>query len=78
MQSNDRPQGTPGDSVDDGYECGYGKPPKHTRFRAGQSGNPIGRRKGGRNLMTDVKRTLRVPVKVKESGRARKRFRFWL
>lgn len=26
------------------YEVGFGKPPKHTRFRPGQSGNPNGRR----------------------------------
>src|SRR5947209_10567851 len=25
------------------YEVGYGKPPVHTRFRKGQSGNPGGR-----------------------------------
>jgi len=31
------------------YEVGYGKPPAHTRFRKGQSGNPRGRTKGSRN-----------------------------
>ena len=72
MQSDNQPPDTPAERPGDGYEIGYGKPPKHTRFRAGQSGNPAGRRKGVRNLMTDVKRTLQVPVKVKESGRARK------
>jgi len=56
-----------------GYAVGYGKPPMHSRFRAGQSGNPAGRRKGVRNLMTDVKRTLATPVKVKEGGRTRKK-----
>jgi len=55
-----------------GYEVGYGKPPQHTQFRAGRSGNPAGRRKGVRNLATDVKRILKVPVKVKENGRSRK------
>jgi len=55
-----------------GYAVGYRKPPMHSRFRPGQSGNPAGRRKGVRNLMTDVRRTLRVPVSVKEGGRARK------
>ncbi len=30
---------------DDG-KIGYGRPPKHTRFKAGQSGNPKGRPKG--------------------------------
>jgi Family of unknown function (DUF5681) len=59
-----------GDS--NGYEVGYRKPPQHTQFRAGRSGNPAGRRKGVRNLATDVKRILKVPVKVKENGRSRK------
>jgi hypothetical protein len=28
------------------YEVGYGKPPKHSRFKKGKSGNPQGRSKG--------------------------------
>jgi hypothetical protein len=56
-----------------GYEVGYGRPPTHCRFRAGQSGNPAGRRKGVRNLQTDVMRSLRTPVKIKEGGRSRTR-----
>ena len=56
-----------------GYEVGYGRPPTHSRFRPGQSGNPAGRREGVRNLKTDVIRTLRTPVKVKEGGRSRTR-----
>ncbi|MCA8881918.1 MAG: hypothetical protein KDA73_18630 [Rhodobacteraceae bacterium] len=32
-----------------GYEVGYGKPPKETRFCKGQSGNPAARPKGARN-----------------------------
>lgn len=31
---------------DTGYEVGYGKPPKSTRFKKGQSGNPGGRPRG--------------------------------
>lgn len=34
---------------DGDYEVGYGKPPQHSRFRKGQSGNPRGRPKGARN-----------------------------
>jgi hypothetical protein len=56
-----------------GYEVGYGKPPTHTQYRPGQSGYPAGRRKGVRNLKTDVKRTLAMPVKVTEGGRTRTR-----
>ena len=55
-----------------GYEVGYGKPPTHSQYRPGQSGHP-GRRKGVRNLKTDVKRTLAMPVKVKKGGRTRTR-----
>lgn len=32
-----------------GYEVGYGKPPQHSRFRPGTSGNPKGRPKGSKN-----------------------------
>jgi hypothetical protein len=60
-----------GNSDSNGYVVGYRRPPLHSRFRAGQSGNPAGRRKGVRNLMTDVKRTLGRPIKVKEGGRTR-------
>jgi hypothetical protein len=56
-----------------GYEVGYGKPPRDSQYRPGQSGYPAGRRKGVRNLKTDVKRTLAMPVKVKEGGRTRTR-----
>ncbi|MDH3668977.1 MAG: DUF5681 domain-containing protein [Paracoccaceae bacterium] len=31
------------------YEVGYAKPPKDTRFKPGQSGNPRGRPKGAKN-----------------------------
>jgi hypothetical protein len=55
------------------YEVGYGKPPTHSQYRPGQSGYPVGRRKGVRNLKTDVKRTLAMPVKVTKGGRTRTR-----
>jgi hypothetical protein len=47
---------------------GYKRPPKHTRFQPGQSGNPKGRPKGTRNFTTDVKATLKALVKVSRDG----------
>ena len=45
------------------HDAGYGKPPRHSRFKKGQSGNPKGRPKGGRNFSTDVKATLEEPIR---------------
>jgi hypothetical protein len=33
------------DVEDEPYQVGYGRPPKHTRFKTGKSGNPKGRPK---------------------------------
>jgi hypothetical protein len=34
-----------------GYEVGYGRPPLHTRFKPGQSGNPRGRPSGQKSVV---------------------------
>ncbi len=57
---------------DDGYEVGYGKPPTHTRFKPGQSGNPRGRPRGSKNLATIFDRELSATVAVTEGGKRRK------
>ena len=56
---------------DEGYEVGYGKPPKHTRFKPGQSGNPKGRPKGTKNLKTDLIEELGEKILVREGDQAR-------
>jgi hypothetical protein len=50
------------------YEVGYGKPPRHTRFKTGQSGNPRGRPNGSKNLSTLLSEALSEPVIVAENG----------
>jgi hypothetical protein len=56
----------------DGVQVGYGRPPLHSRFRPGQSGNPRGRRKGVRNFATDVKAALKAPVSLNEKGKTKR------
>ena len=51
------------------YEIGYAKPPKHTRFQPGQSGNPKGRAKGLVNLKTDLTQELGERIRVREGDR---------
>src|SRR5467141_3700983 len=60
------------ETSDDGFAVGYKKPPQHSRFQPGRAGNPRGKQKGVRNLGSDVKRTLEVPVRLNEQGRARR------
>lgn len=54
------------------YAVGYGKPPRHSRFAAGVSGNPRGRPKGSWSLAEQVTRELDRPVTIRENGRERK------
>jgi hypothetical protein len=54
------------------YEVGYRKPPRHTRFKKGQSGNPRGRPSGSKNLSTLVIEALNELVVVAENGGRRK------
>jgi Family of unknown function (DUF5681) len=51
------------------YTVGKGKPPLHTRFQKGQSGNPKGHRKGSRNVATLLEQALNERVFVTENGK---------
>jgi hypothetical protein len=50
------------------YQVGYGKPPRHTQFKRGQSGNPRGRPSGSKNFATLLSEVLNEPVVVTEKG----------
>lgn len=60
------------DINDKNYEIGYQKPPKHSQFKPGQSGNPNGRPKGCNNLKTDVLEVLRMTINVMDNGNSKK------
>lgn len=62
---------TTGDS-DDGYRVGPGKPPRHTQFKPGQSGNPTGRPKGKVNLFAEIERELMKFVNITDNGKNRR------
>src|ERR1700730_6577087 len=51
------------------YEVGYGKPPRHTRFELGRSGNPRGRPGGSKNLSTLLSEALQEQAIVLANGR---------
>jgi hypothetical protein len=53
------------------YTIGKGKPPQHTRFKKGQSGNPMGRRKESKSLATLLWKALNERVTVTENGKRR-------
>ena len=54
------------------YAVGYRKPPRATRFKPGQSGNPKGRPKGSPNLAADLSTELGELITVREGGAAQR------
>lgn len=60
------------------YEIGFCRPPKHTQFRPGQSGNRKGRVKGSKNLATIVKAIADKKFPGEENGKTVKMTRVQL
>ena len=56
----------------DNFDVGYGKPPKETQFKPGVSGNPNGRPKGSKNVLSVLRQAMAEMVIVNENGRRRK------
>lgn len=58
----------PGGPKRPGYGVGYGKPPKHSQFKKGVSGNPRGRRKGSKNRKTLLRQAFRRKITLTVNG----------
>jgi hypothetical protein len=54
------------------YEVGYGKPPRHTQFKKGQSGNPAGGRSRPVGLIEAAAKTLSRKISAMVEGKKRK------
>lgn len=57
---------------DSSYAVGFGRPPKHTQFKPGQSGNPKGRSPQSPNMATIVRQVLGEQTPIRTGGRVRR------
>jgi hypothetical protein len=51
------------------YDVGYGKPPAHSQFKRGQSGNPRGRPKTAKTVDAKIAVALDQLITVNQDGR---------
>jgi hypothetical protein len=58
------------------YLVGYGRPPTHSQFKPGQSGNPKGRLPRTRNLKTVVQQVVEEQIQLREGGKSKRMSKF--
>ena len=54
------------------YEVGFGRPPRSTQFKPGQSGNRAGRPPGSKNFATALEHELNARVTVSDNGKRKR------
>jgi hypothetical protein len=57
---------------EDDHIARYQRPPRKGQFKPGQSGNPLGRPKGSKNIRTYVNEHLNKKIPIIEGGKTRK------
>jgi hypothetical protein len=62
----------PDPQSDHDYDVGYSRPPTHSRWKSGTSGNPRGRPKKSKNMKTIARDTLNGSVVLNEGGNRRR------
>lgn len=72
--SKSNPPAVPKNANDNAaYEVGYGKPPTHTKFTKGKSGNPSGRTKGSKKKLSLVlQNVFDQKVSIAVNGKSKK------
>src|SRR3954462_10740569 len=53
------------------YAVGFCRPPVHSRFKPGQSGNPSGRVKGSKNLKTLFHQILNEQIPLRDGAQSK-------
>jgi hypothetical protein len=69
-----RKKSTAGNDAD--YSVGYRKPPSHSRFKPGISGNPKGRPRGRKNSLSIFFEVMQEKVPLREGGQLKKVSKF--
>jgi hypothetical protein len=72
LRNEHEPDATGGKRRKGDYEVGKYRPPVHTRWQPGQSGNPSGRRKGRRNVKTELMEVLSKQITIRDGETERK------
>jgi Family of unknown function (DUF5681) len=60
------------DNTTSDYSVGYKKPPRHTQFQPGKSGNPKGRPRNSATLEGTLTKALLASICVAQGGRRRR------